>query len=149
MQMKKILIIVLLLLVAGGFWWFTQKKADTKHDSPQKQISSTSQNDAPNIVSTNPNPLEDNIVSSNQKIEITFNRPIENIGEFKNRIEPKIDIKVELSPDRKTAIIKPVKTFELGVTYTLFIGTDTKFDGVGAWGQEKIYHFKTVRYNGV
>lgn len=145
MQMKKVLIVVLILCVAGGAWYIIHKNPA----SVVNQTSSTSQNDTPHIVSTNPDPLEDNIVSSTQTIEITFNRSLENIGEFKLRIDPKIDVKVELSPDRKTAKIIPKKPLKLGVTYTLFIGTDTKFDGVGAWGQEKIYHFKTVTYRGV
>ncbi len=71
------------------------------------------------------------------------------MGAFKSRLDPKIDYKVELSSDRKTAKIKPVKGFLLGTTYTLFIGTETKFDGVGRWGEEKIFHFKTITYRGV
>lgn len=146
MQMKKVLMLVLILGLVLTFWYFFTHQ---KSASVNKQTTSVSQNDTPRVVSTNPDPLEDNIVSSNQIIEITFNRPLENVGEFKVRIDPKIDYKLELSPDRKTGRIVPQKPLELGVTYTLFIGTDTKFDGVGAWGQEKIFHFKTIRYTGV
>ncbi len=149
MQMKKIAIFILILLVAAGFWYLTQKKETTKPTPPQQQSTSTSQNDPPKIVSTNPDPLEDNIVSATQTIEISFNRPLQNSGEFKLRIEPKIDFKINLSSDRKTAKISFPKPLELGLTYTIFIGTDTKFDEVGAWNQEKIYHFKTVAYKGV
>ncbi len=149
MQMKKIAIFVLILLIILGFWYFTQKK-ETPAISTKPEIKQTvSVNDPPQIISTNPDPLEDNIVSSNQTIEITFNRPLQNSGEFKLRIEPKLDVKIELSSDRKTAKIIPVKPFELGVTYTIFIGPETKFDGVQNWGQEKIYHFRTVSYRGV
>lgn len=149
--MSKKLVIAVIIIALGvlAFYKFFQK-SEQKTDAPGTNYTAPiSETDAPKIVSTKPDPLEDNIVSSNQTIEITFNRSLENMGEFKNRIEPKLDYKVELSSDRKTVKITPTKTFELGITYTLFIGPDTKFDGVGAWGQEKIYHFKTVKYTGV
>lgn len=107
------------------------------------------QNDPPQIVSTKPDPLNDGFVSGADPIEITFNRSIENIGEFKNRIEPKIEYKVELINDRKTAKITPTKPWPLGSTFTLYINPDTKFDGVGNWGQDKTFQFRTIRYTGV
>lgn len=147
--MKKVLIFILILFIILGFWYFTQRKEEAKPAPlPQKQ-NSISENDPPQIVSTNPSPLEDNIVSSNQIIEITFNRPLQNSGEFKLKIEPKIEFKIELSSDRKTAKISFPKLLELGVTYTISIGPDTKFDGIQNWGQDKTYHFKTVKYTGV
>lgn len=145
MQMKKVLTAVLILCIAFGFWYFTYKKTALI----EKQTTSTSQEDLPKIVSTKPDPLEDNIVSTTQPIEITFNRSLENSGEFKLRIEPKTDYKIELSSDRKTARIIFVQSLELGTTYTLFIGPETKFDGIGRWGQEEIFHIKTVTYRGV
>ena len=149
MQMKKILVVVIILCgLVGGLWYFTHK-GETKPPSVEKQTVSNNPNDAPHIVSTKPDPLEDTILSASEPVEITFNRPIQNSGEFKLKIEPKIDFKISLSPDRKTAQISFVKPLELGVTYTLFIGTDTKFDGMGEWGVEKIYHIKTVAYHGV
>lgn len=147
--MKKVVIAVLILWIAGGIWYFSQKKEVTKPASSQKQATPDAATNTPQIVSTNPSPLEDNIVSSNQTIEITFNRPLQNSGEFKLRIEPKIDFKIDLTQDRKTAKISFPKPLELGATYTIFIGPDTKFDGMGNWNQEKIYHFKTVKYTGV
>lgn len=127
------------------------KKSTTPTPSVQStpQPSQVSQNDKPQIISTKPDPLEDNIISATDTVEITFNRPLENVGEFKVRIEPKTDYKVELSGDRKTAKILTVKPYNLGTTYTLFIGTETKFDGVGRWGEEKVYHFKTIKYSGI
>lgn len=123
-------------------------QAETK-STPTATTQATQQNNPPTIVSTKPDPLEDNIVSGSDVVEITFNRPLENVGEFKSRIEPKIDYKVELSGDRKTAKIIPAKPYPLGTTFTLFIGTETKFDGVGRWGQEKVFHFRTIKYTGV
>ncbi len=148
------LAILITILIVVAFVVIKPKLANqAKTPSEQKNQtpipSQTSPNDKPQIVSTKPDPLEENIISVADTVEITFNRPLENVGEFKVRIEPKIDIKVELSSDRKTAKIKPLKGFLLGTTYTLFIGTETKFDGVGRWGEEKIYHFKTITYRGV
>ena len=103
----------------------------------------------PQIVSTRPDPLENAIVSGTETVEITFNRPLENVGEFKFRMEPEIEYKIELSQDRKTAKIVPVKPYQLGSGYTIFIGPETKFDGVGRWGEEKIFHFRTITYRGI
>lgn len=149
MQIKKILILILVLILAGGFWYFTQKKEAPGPASSQKQINPASESDDPKIVSTKPDPLENTIVSASEVIEITFNRPLQNSGEFKFRIEPKIEFKIDLSSDRKTAKISFLKPLELGTTYTIFIGPDTKFDGMGNWGQDKMYHFNTVKYTGV
>lgn len=151
MKLSKIVIIIFLSVALIGLIYSLKKAPAAKEVSQNSQTKNptATQNEPPKIVSTNPDPLEDNIVSSTQTIEITFNRSLENVGEFKLRIEPKTNIKTELSNDRKTARIIPVKPFELGTTYTIFIGPETKFDGVGNWGQEKIFHFRTIKYTGV
>lgn len=151
MPIKKIIIVIMLGVLAGIFYLKVSHRL-----KPQNQPaglppspSSVQQNEPPKIISTKPDPLEDNIISGSDTVEITFNRPLENVGEFKSRIEPKIDYKVELSGDRKTAKITPLKPWALGTTFTLFIGTETKFDGVGRWGEEKVFHFRTIKYTGV
>lgn len=141
-----ILIIVLVTMSATFFLW---RNKPSKPSPVTPSASTASPSEQPKIISTKPDPLENNIVSATDTIEVTFNRPLENQGEFKAKIEPKIDFKIQLSSDRKTAKIIPAKPYELGATYTLFIGPDTKFDGVGNWGQEKIFHFKTITYRGV
>lgn len=150
MFMKKITIFVIMIIVilVGAFLWRSRTVAPnpSSTNSPSRAPTAT---DKPQIVSTKPDPLEDNIISATDTVEITFNRPLENVGEFKSRIEPKIDYKAELSSDRKTAKIIPAKPYELGTTYTLFIGPETKFDGVGRWGEERIFHFRTIKYTGV
>lgn len=148
-QRKTLITAVIIVVMIIFIGLVVTKKPTTKTDTVVSSSPPVNQNESPRIVSTKPNPLEDTIVSATDIVEITFNRPLENVGEFKSRIEPKIDYTVELSGDRKTAKIIPKKPYELGNTYTLFIGTETKFDGVGRWGEEKIYHFKTIRYRGI
>ncbi|MDP3758730.1 MAG: hypothetical protein Q8Q86_03350, partial [Candidatus Daviesbacteria bacterium] len=142
-----IFVIIIIVIFTGAFFW--KSRTPAKPSTPPAPSASVSPSDKPTIISTKPNPLDETIVSATEVVEITFNRPLENVGEFKVRIEPKTDYKLELSGDRKTARIIPVKPYQLGTTYTLFIGTETKFDGVGRWGEEKIYHFKTITYRGV
>ena len=141
---NKILITSLILILLTGVVYFK-----TQPTEPLPSPSPVQQNESPKIIATKPDPLENTIISATEIVEITFNRPLENVGEFKVRIEPKIDYKVELSSDRKTAKILPVKPYALGTTYTLSIGTETKFDGVGRWGEEKVFHFRTIKYTGV
>ena len=149
---KKIFGLVAIIFIVGLFL-LTNKQEHQKLQNTPMPVPSVSQTDPPQIIFTKPSPLEEAIISAAEVIEITFNRSLENEGELKLKFEPKLeyktDYKIELSQDRKTAKIIPLVPYELGSTYTLFIGTDTKFDGVGAWGQEKIYHFKTIRYRGV
>lgn len=152
--MKKVLPIIIILLVLLGIFAMlylsgVKSTVDDKKEPATSNVQSVQQNNSPKIISTKPDPLEEAIISATEVVEISFNRPLENVGEFKVRIDPKIDYKVELSGDRKTAKIIPSKPYELGSTYTLFIGTETKFDGVGRWGEEKIFHFRTVRYRGI
>lgn len=116
---------------------------------PTNVPSPTPQNDSPRIVSTKPDPLDGALVSASEVIEINFNRPLENVPELKIRVDPKIDLKVELTTDKKTAKIIPIKDYELGALYTLFILPDSKFEGGGKLGVEKIFHFHTIRYRGV
>lgn len=150
-MVKKILIAsIIILIVLGAFYWFRKNNTAKPDTSPSKPNTEANQSsESPKIVSTKPDPLEDTIISANEVVEITFNKPLQNSGEFKLRIEPQIDYKVELSSDRKTAKIIPAKPYNLSTTYTIFIGPETKFDGSGNWGQEKIYHFKTITYRGV
>lgn len=114
--------------------------------SPKAEINQ----DKPVIVSTKPENLDNAIILPTQIIEITFNMPLENRGEFKNKLDPKLDYEIELSDDRKTARIIPKTTFSLGTTYTLFIySNETKFDGGKKLDHDYTYHFKTIEYKGV
>lgn len=146
-NLKLVGIIVIVILSAVGFFIF-KKQAAPKAEI-QQTTTPTKEDSSPKIVSTKPDPLENTIIPADGIIEITFNAPLQNSGEFKTRIEPKVEYKIELSQDRKTAKIIFQQALELGRSFTLFIGPETKFDGVQNWGQEKIYHFHTVSYKGV
>lgn len=142
---KKLTFIFLLLALTVGGWWVTKKSSNPQ--TPQKQAPVV--NDSAQIISTKPDPLNEAIVPADQTIEFTFNKPLQNVPEFKVRIEPKVEFKVSLSSDRKTATIKFIKPLDLGTAYTLTINPDTKFDGVGEWGLTKDFHFRTITYKGV
>lgn len=147
---NKLAIILATLVILTFLALYIKNSAFNQHNpTPSTKATATTQPDSPVVVSTNPSPLEDTIIPATQVLEITFNKPLQNSGEFKARIEPTTDFKIELSSDRKTAKIIPIQPYELGSTYTLFIGPETKFDGVGRWGQEKVFHFRTIRYRGV
>lgn len=142
---KKILIVAGLILLVIIFVSYQINLGQVKKAPRETDVS----NESPKIVSTKPEPLDEAVVAADAVIEISFNRPLQNSAELKLRIEPEMDYKVELSGDRKTAKIIPEKPYPLGTTFTLFIGPETKFDGVGRWGQEKVYHFRTIKYTGV
>lgn len=147
--MKIIKIIIAIIIILTTLAIFGREKIQHKNESQTNSNLQSSQEDKPKIISTKPDPLDNTIISASEIIEITFNRPLENAPELKTRMDPKIDYKVELSQDRKTAEIIPAKVYELGTSYTLFISPDSKFDGGGRLDGEKIFHFRTVKYRGV
>lgn len=118
-------------------------------DSSNTAPVTTSENDPPRIVSTKPDPLQEAIIPTVDKIEITFNRSLENEGELKLRFDPQVLFKVSVSQDRKTGTISFEKPLDLGASYTLFIKPDTKFTGLGEWGREDVFHFRTIPYKGL
>lgn len=150
--MKKSIVFGLILFIVIGFILISKNRKNIPNPSSSTNPPSVSQNQSnkpPKITSTKPDPLDEIIIPADQIIEISFNRPLQNAPEFKVRMDPKIDFKVELSSDKKTARIIPVKPYELGTSYTLYIGPDTKFDGVGEWRQDKTFRFRTIRYRGI
>ncbi len=122
----------------------------SQSSAPAQNILTEKKNDSPRISTTNPSPLEETIVLPTQSISISFNMPLESIPELRYSIEPALDLKVELSDDKKTVKFTPKKSFELGQGYTLYIKSETKFDGKKTLGpEEKVYHFSTISYRGV
>ncbi|MFH0936706.1 MAG: Ig-like domain-containing protein [Candidatus Daviesbacteria bacterium] len=155
LSLKQKIMIIIAILGAILIFIFQRGLYGSPQASSEKVIPQTKQefkvevNKEPEVVSTNPNPLEETIILPSQKVEITFNLPLENADQFKNKLEPKIDYKIILSSDRKTAEVSPIPSFKLGSSYTLFIMPDTKFDGGKKLNREIIYHFKTISYQGV
>lgn len=150
MKLKLILIILVVIGVVFLIWKvFLTPKTTQPVNRTQSYPNQIKESDPPEIISTKPEPLDHAIISTNEVVEITFNRPLQNVGEFKVKMEPKIEFKIELSQDRKTAKIKTAKPYELGAGYTLSIGPDTKFDGMGDWGKDQTFQFRTIKYSGV
>lgn len=148
---QKIMILVaavgaaLILLFQRGI--YSQGPLPTPVQSEQKPVVVS---DEPQVVSTNPNPLDEAIIFPSQTVELTFNFPLENVGEFKHKLEPTVEYEIKLSDDRKTVKISPKKSFQLGTTYTLSIqANETKFDGKKRLPGDITYHFKTIEYKGI
>lgn len=146
----KIIIGITLITIAGFFLFsmFSNKTKSTKINTNKASSEQTKQTDKPQIVSTKPDPLDNNIILPNQVIEISFNMSLQNAPEFKAKIDS-VPLKIDLSSDRKTAKITPIKPYDLNKSFTLTIGSDTKFDGVGEWGENKEFHFRTIKYSGI
>ncbi|MDO8570845.1 MAG: Ig-like domain-containing protein [Candidatus Daviesbacteria bacterium] len=156
LNLKQIIIAIVtiigaLLILIFGRGLYSSPPASQKNTAVKSAQTETKDenNKEIKVVSTNPEDLDGSTILPNQTIEITFNQPMENRGEFKNKIEPPADYEIKLSDDRKTAKIILAKPFKLGTGYTLFIKSDTKFDGKKTLDKEIIYHFNTISYKGV
>jgi hypothetical protein len=136
--------IILILIFQGGLYSKSTASVEKLEDK-----TTTTQSENPEVASTNPSPLEKAIIWGMQPIEITFNLPIENIPELKYKLEPEADMKVELLNDKKTIRFTPNKPLPLGVSFTLTIPSEAKFDGKKTLGQDYQVHFKTIEYKGV
>lgn len=150
--MIKKLIIVVVIVGIGLFAYKnipSNSTTQTSTASPAVQETKVIQTDTPQIVSTKPDPLDEAVVIPTQVVEISFNIPIENIGEFKYELTPKAKYKSKLSDDRKTVILTPEPTWPVGTTFTLNVSPLTKFDGGKRLKDGFIIHFKTIDYKGV
>lgn len=155
--------VALLVLIIGSvliyiFYRGIYPKNNDSLIKPAKITPNTSEQkgDEPRVVETKPVNLDGNIVAPNQTIELTFNMPLENVPEFKHKFDPELEHKTELSADRKTVKITPVKGFVPGTYYSLTILRDTKFniypgkaETKKVTQQEMMFKFKTVDYKGV
>lgn len=126
-----------------------QQNKETVLTSSQPKQNGTKE-DSPNVVSTNPFPLENALILPNQTIQITFSDSAVNTPELKFRMDPEDGrYQLKLSDDRKTLSIIPNPTFGLGIGYTMFIPVEAKFDNGKKLKEDIIYHFHTINYNGV
>lgn len=143
--------IIAVILVVGGILiaifqrGFSSKPVDSGIPGSAKIINEQ----GVRVIKTSPEILEDAVLTPNQTVELTFNKPLVNTAEIKMVVEPKIDLKIELSADKKTVKFSPSKGFELGQGYTLKITSETKFEDKTHPDGDLIYHFKTISYNGV
>lgn len=104
------------------------------------------------LVSTKPDVLmqkKDIVVVPTQVIELTFNKRLENGPETRIVTDPPADFRIELSGDRMTAKLIPLKPYQLGQGYTLFLKGETKFEGGKTLGRDEDFHFTIVDYKGV
>lgn len=121
-----------------------------KLPSAQSQAEPKStQSDKVEILTTSPDPLNESTVTPTQTIQITFSQPAQNVPELKVRIEPVIDLNLQLSDDRKTLKISPKQSFGLQQGYSITIPADAKFDGGRTLGTDLLFHFKTISYSGI
>ena len=114
--------------------------------------SDVSQSDSIELTSTSPSQLkakQDVTILPTQALTFTFNQPLQNVPETRYTIEPKADVKLQLSDDRKTLTITPNTPYSLGQGYTLFIKGGTKFDNNKTLGSDQDFHFSTINYTGV
>ena len=146
---------IILILIFGRGLSSSSPSSSVTSSASQTEVKSvqaekaTADSSEIKVVSTVPENLDGSVILPTQIIEITFNQPMENRGEFKNKIDPPAEYEIKLSDDRKTAKIILTKPFKLGTGYTLFIKPDTKFDGKKILDKELIYHFNTISYKGV
>lgn len=148
---KKLIIFAIITLAGAALILNAQGSKKSSPPTSQKATAPTIQTDTPQLVATKPDPLDEAIIVPGQTVELTFNLAIENIGEFKHRLEPlTTKYQAKLSDDRKSVIITPSSgAFPVGTTFTLFVSPETKFDGGKRMNNELIIHFKTVDFRGV
>ncbi len=149
-MIKKLIIIV--ILAGVGLFAFRNMPSKSPTQTPTAsppQIKQVTQTDTPVLVSTKPDPLDEAVILPTQTAELSFNIPIENIGEFKYEFTPKTSYKAKLSDDRKTVVLTPNPTWPVGTTFTINISPLTKFDGGKRLKEGFIIHFKTIDYKGV
>lgn len=147
---QKIIAVVValgLILIAIFYKGFAPKnEAPPNTSPPAKQAVQTN---TPELISTNPQALDGTTILPTQIIELNFNLPLENDAETKITLDPKAEVKIELSNDKKTAKIIPLKPFALGQGYSLSIKGNTKFQGNKTLGRDYGFGFRTIEYKGV
>lgn len=148
--MKLVPKIALVVLIGAGTVLIYYRALDNTGSRPEEKGQEQAiKSDKPQIVTTEPDLRNIPFVAQDQIISVTFNRPVENPGEFKHLLEPKTKYRLEASQDRKTIKIIPEEPYQLGVEYTFIIKPETKFDGAMTLGEEKILHFRTIQYRGI
>ena len=151
------LFLIAFVVLVGGFVVASiikpvpEVEKNQAQNSPSPKEQAQEDNSKPRLISVTPDLEKNHVILPEQVIELTFNMPLENVGEFKVKIEPqdKAFFRIELSSDRKTAKIIPTKPYLPGQPYDLTIGPDTKFEGRILLDQSMGFSFRTVSYKGV
>lgn len=138
-----VLLIAIFQMGLGG-----DKKPIIQNKAPQTQ-EDFANDPQPRLVSIKPDSLEGATILPTQTIEVTFNHPLQNVPETKWRIDPKIEMKVELSVDKKIIKFTPTKAYDLGQGYNLIITGDTKFDNNKLLNTDYHWAFQTIKYTGI
>lgn len=112
-------------------------------------VESVQTSNEPQIISTDPSPLEGAVLLAAQPIRITFNVELENGPETKATFDPVLEMKADISGDRKTLILTPKTSYPAGQGFTLTIHKDAKLANGKTLGFEKEYHFRTISYSGI
>lgn len=143
---------VVLLLTVGVFVYKYNVFPASK-----KAVSFQNMDTKPALVSTSPVDLSPNSsILPAQQIQLNFNLPLENIGEFKYKITPVVELNAMLSGDRKTVTITPKLPYPLGKSFEIEVLPDSKFnpDPANKSTQQRLENsifvkFKTIDYRGV
>lgn len=145
MNKKPVLIIATLIFLALIFFLVKNKQTTTPTTpSPSDQLQ---------IISTNPNPLDEATILPTDSIEITLNKPVV-VSELKHRFDPDIKHEVKVinginNSYGQTFRIIFEKPLPLGSGFTLFILKETHTEEKQLIDKEYIFHFKTIKYSGV
>ncbi len=159
MRSRNLILLLIIILLISGWWWLKKPSpANPPSASLTPSPSQAPSNQKPTIVSSIPPYGQDEppILLPTQNIEITFNMPLENTGEVKYQIDPKMEYSLKLSNDRQTVTFIAKSSYKLGTNYTLSIKPDTKFNINPGKNETKIIsdqtfdlHFKTLTYRGI
>lgn len=144
-----VIIVIFLIFLIISLLFLKGNLFSNSPNLPPSSTPTSSPAEVAKIISTKPDPLNDAVIPADTFIEITFNKPLQHATEFKHRLEPQIDYQIELSADKKTAKIIPAQPYELGAEYTLSVLFQTNFEGGEKLSEEKVYHFKTVKFRGL
>lgn len=146
---KKIVITVITIIGIVLIFIFQRGIYSQPQTQNQAEQIAQVQIEEPRVVSTKPDSLDGAVILPTQIIEIAFNMPLENADQLKRSLDPKTNIEVKLSGDKKTAQIIPQPQFTLGGGYTLAILSDSKFEGKKLLGHDITYHFSVISYKGI
>ncbi len=138
--------LILIAIFMGGLYPKpSSSQSQSSNSLPQEVDPNT-----PHLVSTNPKGLKEGVlITPSQIIEISFSHPIENRGEVKYQVTPEVEYNIELTDDRKTVLLNPVRPYGTGRGFSFIIKQDTKFDGGKRLTSDEVFNFNTIPHRGI